>query len=187
MRSGVDRVAGHRRCAAKLVLGVQGDISARSAKWWRSTRRAMDQGCCGSPARAADRGSARESWATGTSRRTGVANLGASDGAWAGDGRSESAPESQIREESGAGGDLNWAGDSGGKEENGADFLETCCGCCFLGNRRTRVFVAAHKRAVTKCRRKRSLFGRAFVFFAKNRIKIETKQSQHFLNYEWIR
>jgi hypothetical protein len=176
MRSGVDRVAGQRRRAAKLVFGVQGNISVGSAKWWRSTRRAMDQGCCGSPARAADRGSARESRAMGNGRRTGVVNLGASAGAWAGDSRPESAPESQIGEESGAGGDLKWACDSEGKEENGTDFLETRCGSCFLRNRRTRVFVAAHKRAVTKCPRKRRLFGRAFVFLAKNRIKIETKQ-----------
>jgi hypothetical protein len=137
----------------------------------------MDQGCCGSPARAADKGSTWESRVTGTGRRTGVANLGASAGAWAGDGRLESAPESQIGEESGAGGDLKWAGDSGGKEENGADFLETHCGSCFSGNRRTRVFVAAHKRAVTKRQRKHSLFGRAFAFWGQNRIKIETKQA----------
>jgi hypothetical protein len=175
MRSGVDRVAGQRRRVAKLVLVVQGDISTGLAKWWRSTRRVMDQGCCGSPARAADRGSARESRATGTGRRTGVANLGASAGAWAGDGRPESAPESQIGEESGVGGDLKWAGDSGGKEENVADFLETRCRSCFSENRRTRVFVAAHKRAVTKRRRKRNLFGRTFAFLGQ---KSDKNQNQ---------
>jgi hypothetical protein len=61
MWSGVDRVAGQRRRTAKLVLGVQGDILAGSAKQWRSTWCAMDQGRCGCPARAADRGSSRES------------------------------------------------------------------------------------------------------------------------------
>jgi hypothetical protein len=133
MRSGVDRVAGQRRRAAKLVLAVQGDISAGSGKWWRSTRRAMDQGCCGSPARAADRGSARESRATGTSRRTGVANLGASAGAWAGDGRPKSAPESQIREESRAGGDLKWAGDSGARRRTWQIFWKRTAGASFRG------------------------------------------------------
>jgi hypothetical protein len=59
----------------------------------------------------------------GTDRRTGVANLGASAGAWASDGRPGSAPESQIGEESGRQG-TGWAGDSGSKEENGADFFE---------------------------------------------------------------
>jgi hypothetical protein len=103
--AGVDRVAGQRQCTVKLVLGVQGDISAGSAEWWRSTWRAMDQGRCGCPAHAAGRGSAWESRAMGTGCRTGVMNLGVSAGAWAGDGRPGSAPESQIGEESGAAGD----------------------------------------------------------------------------------
>jgi hypothetical protein len=94
-----------------------------SAPWSRSDIRRVHgsrvrrQGRCGCPAGAADRGSARESRATGTGRRTGVANLGASAGAWVGDGRPGCAPESQIGEESRA------VGDGGGKEETGADFL----------------------------------------------------------------
>jgi hypothetical protein len=175
MRSGVDRVAGQRWRAAKHMLDVQGDISAGSAKWWRSIGCVMDQECCRSPARAVDRGSARESRAMGTGRRTGVANLGVSAGAWAGDGRRGSPSESQIRDESGAAGDSEWAGDSGGKEENGAAFLETRCGSCFSRNRRTRVFVVAHKRVVTKRRSKHSLFGHAFAFLGK---KSDKNQNQ---------
>jgi hypothetical protein len=55
-------------------------------------------------------GSAQESRATGTVRRTGFVNLGVSAGAWADDGRPGSAPESHIGEELGAAGDSGWAG-----------------------------------------------------------------------------
>jgi hypothetical protein len=72
----------------------------------------MDQGRCGFPAHAADRGSARESR---TGRRTRVVNLRASAGAWAGDGRPRSASEAQIEEESEATEDSRRAGDSGAR------------------------------------------------------------------------
>jgi hypothetical protein len=93
------------------------------------------------------------------------------------DGRPESALESQIGEELGVAGDSGGQSTRGGKEENGADFLETQHESCFLGNRRARVFVAGHKRAVTKRQRKRNLFGCAFAFLGQNRIKIKTKHA----------
>jgi hypothetical protein len=66
-------------------------------------------------------------------------------------------------------------GRQGGKKENETDFLKTRCGSCFLGYRRTCVFVMAHKRAVMKHRRKRSLFGRAFTFLGQ---KSDKNQNQ---------
>jgi hypothetical protein len=69
-------------------------------------------------------------------------------------------------------------GRQGGKKENETDFLKTRYGSCFSENCHTRVFVAAHKRAVIKRRRKHSLFGRGFAFLAKNQIKIKIKQAR---------
>jgi hypothetical protein len=69
-----------------------------------------------------------------------------------------------------------WANDSGGKEETGADFLETHCESCFSENRHARVFAAAHKRTVTKRQKKAACLITLLHFGAKNRIKFETKR-----------